>query len=258
MQRWCAASSLREARKGLLIFAFSCVPLWLFFVFLGTAMWVFFQQFPAVVPQEILAGERVAEEIFPYFILNHLPVGISGLVIAGALAAAMSTLSTFVNSASMVWVKDFHSQFIAPGREDTYNLRVGKVASWTLSVLMILGALWVNTVNTTALADILFSFAAVMTSTVGGIFLVGLLSRRATASDLWIAVGITVVFVLATVIERFGSLPYGLSTHVHIYYLGVIGNLMVLVIACGRARLLKRPRRELRGLTLFTYQKPSG
>jgi SSS family solute:Na+ symporter len=255
VQRWCAASSLREARKSLILFAFLCMPLWFFFKFLGTAMWVFFEKFPEQVPMEIMSGERVAEEIFPYFILHHLPTGISGLVIAGALAAAMSTLSTFVNTGSMVWVRDFHSRFIAPGRDDQYNLKVGKAASWTLSGIMILGAMFTHRVNTTAVADISVSITAVVTSTVGGIFLVGLLSRRVVSADLWIAIGITLCFVGATAVERFGSLPFGLSTKVHIYYVGILGNFMVLVIACAIARFRKRPILELKGLTLFNYEK---
>lgn len=255
VQRWCAASSLRQARQSIILFAFLCMPLWFFFKFLGTAMWVLFEQRPEQVPSEILAGERVAEQIFPYFIINHLPSGISGLVIAGAIAAAMSSLSTFVNTGSMVWVRDFHSRFISRNRDDAYYLKVGKIASWVLTAAMIFGALWVHSVNTTALADILFSMTAVMTSTVGGIFMVGLLSRRATVLDLWIGVVPVLLFVAANAWERFGTLPLDFSTGLHIYYVSLVGNFSVLFLAQLSAIIRGAPKRELEGLTLWNYRK---
>ena len=69
------------------ICALVSVPTWAFFMFLGTALWVFFQHFPSEAAAQVLDGSAKAEEILPHFITNYLPHGLIGLVIAAAIAA---------------------------------------------------------------------------------------------------------------------------------------------------------------------------
>src|SRR5690606_38347087 len=69
-------------------------------------LFVFFQQFPAPEAAAMLDGSRKAEGILPYFIMNHLPTGLAGLVIAAALAAAMSSLDSSINAISTVGIVD--------------------------------------------------------------------------------------------------------------------------------------------------------
>ena len=75
VQRYCASKSTTEARKAMLVAVCSSLPIWAFYMFLGTALFVFFQEFPAVAASEMLNGERAPEQILPYFITNHLPAG---------------------------------------------------------------------------------------------------------------------------------------------------------------------------------------
>lgn len=70
--------------------------------FIGTALWVYFQQNPS-------SGEAfAADQAFPRFILDEFPAGLRGLVIAGVFAAAMSTISSVLNSLSTVFLRDFY------------------------------------------------------------------------------------------------------------------------------------------------------
>ncbi len=88
----------------------------------------------------MLTGVRKAEEIVPYFIVQYVPSGWAGLVIVGALAAAMSTLSASINTASMVWVRDIYKPYIAKSKTDKDYLRVGFLVAGIVSVLMMAGA----------------------------------------------------------------------------------------------------------------------
>ena len=106
VQRYCASQSTAEARKGLWVYLFTALPIWAFYMFLGTALWVFFQVYPDVQAGAILSGEARAETLMPYFITNYLPAGVAGLVIAAALAAAMSSLDSSINSGTTVSVVD--------------------------------------------------------------------------------------------------------------------------------------------------------
>ena len=82
------------------------IPIWAFFMFLGTALYAYFQVYPSEAASEMLIGTRNAEDILPYFIIYYLPAGISGLIIAAAIAAAMSSLDSSINSISTVSVHD--------------------------------------------------------------------------------------------------------------------------------------------------------
>jgi SSS family solute:Na+ symporter len=92
VQRYCAARSTGEARKAMFVCAFTSVPMWAFFMFLGTAMYVFFQVNEHPQVNEMLAPGGTAEHLIPLFIIEYLPAGATGLVIAAALAAAMSSI----------------------------------------------------------------------------------------------------------------------------------------------------------------------
>ena len=72
-----------------------------------------FQVFPSEAANDLLRGTRNAEDVLPYFILNYLPAGVSGLIIAAAIAAAMSSLDSSINSIATVSVHDIYRRQIA-------------------------------------------------------------------------------------------------------------------------------------------------
>jgi solute:Na+ symporter, SSS family len=140
IQRWCSAKSPKEARKAILVLAFSAVPIWASFMFTGTMLWAFFHFHPDPMVTDMLTGVRKGEEIVPYFVVNYIPAGLAGLVIAGALAAAMSSLSSSINAASMVWVRDIYKPYLIKEKKDRHYLRAGFLASGAVSLLMLGGA----------------------------------------------------------------------------------------------------------------------
>lgn len=84
VQQYAAARSNKDASRGTIIGCCLAVPSWTYFVFLGTALYVFVK----MVPNTGLEGLR-ADAVFPRFILTQFPAGLAGLVLPGLLASAM-------------------------------------------------------------------------------------------------------------------------------------------------------------------------
>ena len=82
IQRYCASKNIKEARKAMYTCAFCSVPIWAFYMFLGTALFSFFHVFPHDRATLILSGNEKAEQILPFFMINYLPPGIAGLLIS--------------------------------------------------------------------------------------------------------------------------------------------------------------------------------
>jgi SSS family solute:Na+ symporter len=247
VQRWCSARSAREARKSMLVLGIGSLPIWAVFMFLGTCLWVYFQHFPTGVSQAVLAGTRKAEEILPFFIMTTLPPGLAGLVIAAALAAAMSTLSSCVNAAGMVWVNDLYRLYIAPGRADAHYLRAGRLASLVVSVFMVGGAYLCYRSDAKTIMEFGIIVTALFGGGITGAFLFGMLTRLGDARAVLAGIGATVLFTLYALLMEFRVLPRTFNP----YYTSILGNLVMFGACYAAARLFPAPPRDLRNLTVW-------
>jgi solute:Na+ symporter, SSS family len=106
VQRYLATKDARAARRMIATSLTTDASVGVFLAILGLALWSFFQANPYLFPDGYQSLQN-ADTLFPRFIALGLPTGISGLVIAGLLAAAMSSLSSGVNASSLVITVDF-------------------------------------------------------------------------------------------------------------------------------------------------------
>ena len=132
VQRYAAARSDKDAFRGAVIGCCLAVPTWTYFVFLGTALYVFVK----VVPNTGLEG-LPADAIFPRFILTQLPAGLAGLVLTGLLASAMSTLDSSINATAATVTTDFYRRLWVKNRGPRHYAKVGRLVSLLFSVVMI-------------------------------------------------------------------------------------------------------------------------
>ena len=102
IQRYKSAKDEKNARFSVLFGGLLYVPVSLLFFVIGTGLFVYYKAQPELLPATV-AGDQV----FPYFIVNGLPVGITGLLLAAIFSAGMSTISTSVNSAATIILTDF-------------------------------------------------------------------------------------------------------------------------------------------------------
>ncbi len=247
VQRWCAARSLKEARKSMYVLGFGALPIWAGFMFLGTCLWVYFQHHGDAVSTAILAGTRRAEDILPHFILTVLPPGVAGLVISGALAAAMGSLSCCINAASMVWVNDLYRPHLRTQASDRHYLNAGRGASLVLSGLMVGGAYLFHIANAKTIMELGIIATALFGGGISGAFLFGLLTRRGDYRAVIVGIVATALFSAYALASQAGVVPRAFNP----YYTAILSNLVMFAVCMLASFLLPGHRRDLRGLTFW-------
>ncbi|NQD35715.1 sodium/solute symporter [Permianibacter sp. IMCC34836] len=252
VQRFAAAKSERDARIGMLVCVLSSLPIWAFYMFLGTALFAFYQVFPDPAAAAMLDGSRKAEQIMPLFITQHLPVGLIGLVLACALAAAMSSLDASINAISAVFSVDFYKRHLRPQATDQEHLRVAKITSVVAAALMIVGAIALYSSTTKTLQDT----STVLISLLGGgllsLYLLGFFTTRGDARAAWFGIGCTLTFTAWTVASSRGWLGADWRTPFDSYYTMLLANFLMFVVSFLVASRQPRRERELAGLTVWT------
>ena len=253
IQRYAAAKSIHEARKAMFV-SFSNVPIWAFYFFLGTALYVFFQVFPTPETGEMLNGVRTAEQVLPYFIIHYLPPGIGGLVIAAAAAAAMSSLDSSINAISTIGVHDIYRRLWKKNKDDKHYLHVAWTLATTVSILMIGGAIILSQTETKTLQDASVMLISLLMGGVTGLYMIGFLTRLGDERTAWIGIIFTFTFSLWTILSGQGVLPDWISAPFDLYYTGFIGNIIMFATIFGAASLISKRKRELKNLTVWTQE----
>ncbi len=275
VQRYLAASSLREARKASIICCLMSVPIWVFFFFVGTALYVFAQVKPDPTIDGLVAAGQV-DRIFPYFIVTQIPAGLAGLVIAGLLSATMA-LDSSINSVATVSVVDIIKRHLFPGRSDAWYLRAGRIMSFVAGGVMIGGAMIFARVPKESMVDVGLTLTAILFGGgLAGVFLIGFLTTRVNYRCAVLALAAAVFFEVYLVLCSLEFLPDALSIKVHRYWIGILANAAFMVVAYGASVLLPLaargsgplaerirafctppPREALRCLTVWTMDQPA-
>ena len=177
VQRMLAAKNLRESRLALLSSGVVIFIQFALFLLIGAGLFVFYGMHPAALTA--LHGANT-NRIFPAFIVQEMPVGIAGLLVAAILAAAMSNLSAALNSLSSTTVVDFYMGWrpSADGRERMVVSRASTVL-WAL-VLFAVAVYAVHAGGKGNVVEIGLSIASVAYGCLLGVFLLGTLTRYAT------------------------------------------------------------------------------
>lgn len=169
VQRLLAAKNQRESRLAL--FASWVVIFFQFTLFLviGAILFVYYRDLGLQPP-------KPADRIYPEFIWNNLPPGVSGLVIAAILAAAMSNLSAALNSLASTTIMDFYRPLFGSAREESYYLRLARYSTlaWG-AVLFAIG--WIAQ-GWGSVLEAGLTIASVLYGALLGVFLLGMLTRR--------------------------------------------------------------------------------
>jgi len=246
IQRYCAARSISEARRAMWTTVLVGLPTWFFFMFLGTALFAFFTVFPAPEATAMLDGSSRPEGIVPFFVLNHLPSGVAGLVIAAALAAGMSSLDSSINAISTVWIVDIYKRHWIKDREDRHYLRVAWAVAAIASAAMLGGAILMLEAEGPSLQDISIRLTSLLGGGLLGIYLIGFLTRRGDARAVWVGIACTATFTLWTM----GLFPERFGVPFDRYYTAMIGNVLMFVVGYGVSLLLPRRSAPPAELTL--------
>jgi len=251
IQRYAAAKNESEARKAMFISSIN-IPIWAFFMFLGTALYAYFQVYPSEAASEMLIGTRNAEDILPYFIIYYLPAGISGLIIAAAIAAAMSSLDSSINSISTVSVHDIYRRHLAPNKDDIHYLHIAWYIATFATIIMIIGSCILAFSKMITLQDTYNTIGSVVMGGVLGLYLLGFCTKRGNEKSVWFGIALTMMFSLWTVLAKYNSLPDWLQAPFDLYYTGILGQIVMFAGIFVVAVLFSDSKNNLKNLTIWT------
>lgn len=191
VQRYLCTNSPGKARAALLTSGGVVLLQFTGFLLIGLLLFAFYRPFEAGGAS--LSGDRV----FPDFITQHLPPGLSGLVVAAIFAAAMSSS---LNSIAATAVSDLYRPLV-PNRSDRHYLDISRGLTVLAGIAQIGVALGIRQSARSAL-DTALSIASLLNGPVLGVFLLGAFSRRAGTPAALAGMGAGLAAVLAL---RFGT-----------------------------------------------------
>ena len=219
VQRLLAARSEAQSKLALVSSGFAVLMQFSFFLLVGILLFAYYNT--------AAKGQHFAsfDEIFPTFIVQHMPHGVAGLLIAAILAAAMSNLSAALNSLSSSSIVDFYVR-MRPETSEAKRMKLSRVS--TLIWALVLFTLAIASRNIKVVVEVGLAIASVAYGALLGVFLLGVLTRRATQAGTM--VGLFVGFATNLYIWQFTKIPftwYVLIGSVVTFAVGMVASLFL-------------------------------
>lgn len=240
VQRVQATPTLGDAQRAVATQLAVAVPINVLLFGLGTALWLFYRSQP-----EKLSPAMDTDSVFPFFVAQQLPVGLSGLVMAALLAATMSTISSTICAVSDLGVNDFYRRF-SRHATDQSSLIVGRVLIAVIGVVGTVVAIGLSMIESKSVWDLAILLAGLITNGIIGLFWLGLLTRRANQLGAMIGVLVGMLTVLLLRME----------TQVTFLVYQAVGAVVAVVVGYVASLLLPFGRRDTTGLTVFSVVQP--
>jgi len=206
----------------------------LIFFFIGTALYVFYKDNPSALSYTITDGDA----IFPWFVFTQMPDFFSSFILAGIFAAAMSTVSANINSAATSYSVDIHFRF--GWTRKFKDLTVARAASLVLGVAGILLALLMATWGIVSFWDQFLSILGLFMGSFGGLFLLGLLTKRANGTG-------ALIGIIASVLVQIW-IDQNQAVHVLLYV--ATGSITCFVVGYFASFFLPQSKKDLTSLTI--------
>lgn len=172
VQRYMTVENPREAQKALLLGVGSGAIGVLLSLLLGVFLYVFYAYHPGLLPDDV-----TADGVMPFFVRTQVPPVLTGALVAAVFAAAMSSLDSALNSTAAALIVDFVARF-RPGLSDARRLFLAKVVVITAGVIGI-GVGIYSARSDALLIDLILQFMGYFAGGLLGLFLLGMLTRRA-------------------------------------------------------------------------------
>ena len=195
VQRLLAARSERQSKAALVTSGFAVLFQFAMFLLVGILLWAYYSG--------LQPHWNSFDDIFPTFIVQHMPHGVSGLLIAAILAAAMSNLSAALNSLSSSSIVDFYLR-IRPQATEKQRMRLSRVS--TIIWAAILFVLAIASRHIKVVLEVGLAIASVAYGALLGVFLLGVLTKKANENGAM--VGFFCGFVTNFCIWQFTKIPW--------------------------------------------------
>jgi solute:Na+ symporter, SSS family len=202
---------------------------------MGLAIFAYFHAHP-----EKFDASSSIDKIVPLFVVQGMPHGMVGIVIAAIFASAMATVAGAMNSVATIFTVDFYERWF-PKAEDKANLRMMRISTIGTGVAATLLALWLTTLNLKSIMVTWNIVSSLLGGGVVGIFALGMFSNRANAGGA--VCGAVLSIVLGLYVKFF--------TNIHWAFLLPILIFSAMIIGYFCSFLFKSPQKNLTGLTIY-------
>jgi SSS family solute:Na+ symporter len=249
VQRYQATGSAKEAAGSLWLCVKLYLPVSLLFFFIGSSLYGWYQVHPEMLeairlraaadrlPINTGSGEITAlartlkpsdygDKVLPDFMVNVLPVGITGIIVSAILSAAMSTISSGMNASATVFTFDIYKRYIKKDLTNRQTLNVLLRSTFIIGVLAI--GTGIGMIGVKSILDTWWQLSGIFAAGMLGLFLLGLVSRQTKNAEAMIAliIGLLVIAWMtfpAMIPEKAAFLRNALNTNMVI----VIGTLTI-------------------------------
>ena len=203
VQRLLTTRTLKDSKKALIGSGIMVMFQFALFLTVGVLLYVFFQ----LKGVDMAAGNapfHKADEIFPYFIINYMPTGVKGFIIAGLFAAAMSTLAGSMSSLSSSAMMDLYKPYFGKNSSDTRDLWVSRMLTifWAV-VLSSVALLFINVLA--SVVEIALGIASITYGGLLGTFLLGVLfkgpKQRSAIIGFSAGIGVMLLIILIPMLQ---------------------------------------------------------
>jgi SSS family solute:Na+ symporter len=254
VQRYHAASSEQAAKRAVWLGAFLYVPISLLFFLIGAALFSYYATQPemlhevrqAVAAQQsvdpaTLQAADIGDKVLPHFIATRLPPGLAGLLIAAIFAAGMSSIDTSLNSSATVILKDLYQRYLNPDVTEKQAMRVLRIS--TIAIGLIGTGVALLLIGQKSILDIWWQLQGVFSGGMLGLFLLGIIARRANAASGLIAVVLGVVVISWLELSPDNTaIPDTLRNPLHTNLTIVVGTLTIFLTGCAISRFGNRAK----------------
>ncbi len=233
------ATPLKDVRKLALMFL--CFSVFISFAvnFAGISVFAYFHQHP-----DELDPAMTNDQIIPLYIVQRLPVGLAGLIIASLFAAAMSALAGSMNSVAILFTEDYYAK-IKESISDRERLLTMRIASLVAGTVATLCALYMGTMSLRSLFQTWNELFAMLGGGFLGVYILGTYTRRANAVGAFSGALASIGVAL--------WLKYGTPVHWYFYTPGAV--IACVVIGYTVSLCTPPPQHSLAGLTIFDIKR---
>jgi len=230
------ATPMKDMRRLAAMFALCSVVIAVLVNVTGLSLFSYFHAFP-----EQLDVTMTNDQIVPLYVVQRLPVGVAGLIVAALFAASMSTLSSSMNSVATLVSEDFYRRYF-PDSTDASRLRLMKLSSLGAGLFGTGVSLYMARMNITSMFQTWNEIVALLGGGFVGIYILGMFTTRASSAG-------AIVGALASVAAAILIKGY---TEIHWIFYAPAAILSCVVVGYLASLILPGPARDLTGLTIFT------
>ena len=265
VQRYHTTSSIKEASGSIWLCVYLYLPVSLIFFVLGSCLYAYYQSNPELlhIVQMQAASERLpngtteaisrlastltpadyGDKVMPHFMVNKVPVGLLGLIVAAIMSAAMSTISSGMNASATVFSVDIYQRYVKSDLTPKQSMRLLYIATTAFGLAgMVTG---IAMIGVKSVLDIWWLLSGIFAGGMLGLFLLGIISRSTKNTEALIAtlIGIAIIIWMTFSSELPDKYSY-LRNPLHQNMIMVVGTLSIFLIGLLLTRLKGKLKSE--------------